>query len=98
MSHLASRRLRRACLPIVYCMAERLEPRRLLSAVSWDGGGDGVNWTNRFNWSTDQLPAADNDVTISSTAHPTVQIASGTQSIQSLVSDEAIMLSGSSAT
>jgi hypothetical protein len=32
------------------------------STVTWDGGGDGSSWFDRFNWSGDALPAATNDV------------------------------------
>ena len=73
---------------------EPLEDRRLLSAVSWDGGGDGTNWTDPLNWSNDALPGASDDVTISIAANPTIRLASGTQQIHSLVSDELISLVG----
>ena len=33
--------------------------------VSWDGGGDGVNWNDPLNWSGDALPGPANDVLIS---------------------------------
>src|SRR5687767_5453104 len=76
------------------CRAEALERRRLLAAVSWDGGGDGVNWTNNLNWSSNAVPGPNDDVTISVAANPTVLVPSGTQSIRSLVSDEAIRTTG----
>src|SRR4051812_38705188 len=31
---------------------ERLEVRRLLAAVAWDGGGDATNWSDPLNWSS----------------------------------------------
>jgi hypothetical protein len=31
---------------------------------AWDGGGDGVNWTDRFNWSLDLVPDGTIDVVI----------------------------------
>ncbi len=43
---------------------EPLERRRLLAAVSWDGGGDGANWNDPLNWSNDQLPTPADDVTL----------------------------------
>jgi hypothetical protein len=43
---------------------ESLEGRTLLAAVSWDGGGDGSNWTSAKNWSNDVVPDANDDVTI----------------------------------
>src|SRR5213075_1807364 len=48
----------------VSVFAQSLEPRRMLAAVSWDGGGDGFNWTDARNWSTDTLPTAADDVTL----------------------------------
>jgi hypothetical protein len=62
--------------------------------VSWDGGGDGTNWTDPLNWSTNALPQPADDVTISVGANPTILIPSGTQSINSLVTDEAIRTTG----
>ncbi|MBX3402365.1 MAG: hypothetical protein KF699_03030 [Phycisphaeraceae bacterium] len=38
------------------CAAEQLEPRILLAAVMWDGGGDGSSWSDPANWSGDRLP------------------------------------------
>ena len=43
---------------------EALENRRLLAAVSWDGGGDGSSWGDADNWSDDSVPTAADDVTI----------------------------------
>jgi hypothetical protein len=45
--------------------AEALENRAMLAAVSWDGGGDGLNWTSAKNWSGDVVPGASDDITIS---------------------------------
>jgi subtilase family serine protease len=42
---------------------EMLE-QRLLLAVNWDHGGDGVSWSDPANWSGDQLPGAQDDVRI----------------------------------
>ncbi|MGF1635410.1 MAG: hypothetical protein ACFCVE_16310 [Phycisphaerae bacterium] len=50
--------------PAVAPVVERMEQRRLLAAVSWDGGGDGVSWSDPLNWSGDVLPVAADDVTI----------------------------------
>src|SRR5262245_56780703 len=73
---------------------EWLEDRRVLSAVSWDGGGDGTSWSNRFNWSGDALPGAGDDVTINAAANVTITHASGSDTIKSLSSSNAINLSG----
>src|SRR5205085_7434037 len=34
--------------------------------VSWDGGGDGIDWSKPLNWSGDRLPTACDAVTIAS--------------------------------
>ena len=47
---------------------EPLEQRELLTAVSWDGGGDGSNWTDPLNWSNNLVPGAADDVTRSRSA------------------------------
>ena len=31
-------------------------------AVTWDGGGDGVDWHDPLNWDTDAVPGPDDDV------------------------------------
>ena len=72
---------------------ESLEPRTLLSSVAWDGGGDGVHWTDPLNWSSDVLPGANDDVTIGSAF--TVESA-GNVSIKSVTSTGHLsILSGS---
>jgi hypothetical protein len=43
---------------------EGLEPRMVLAAVFWDGGGGDLSWHNPLNWSADVLPGAGDDVTI----------------------------------
>ncbi|HQY88949.1 MAG TPA: hypothetical protein PK402_09830, partial [Tepidisphaeraceae bacterium] len=43
---------------------ESLELRRLLAAVGFDGGGDGVNWNDPLNWSNNALPTSNDDVTL----------------------------------
>src|SRR5262245_56135381 len=73
---------------------EHLEVRDLLALVTWDGGGDGVNWTDPINWSTNSLPGATDDVLIDIAANPTIHISSGTQSVQSLHSAENLVIDG----
>src|SRR5687768_12882936 len=73
---------------------EQLERRVLLAAVSRDGEAGTGNWHDPLNWSGDVVPGPADDVTISVAANPTVRITSGTQSIKSLRSDEALVLSG----
>jgi len=82
------------------CIVEQLESRLLLSAVSWDGGGDGTSWHDRYNWSGDALPGAADDVVINVAANPTIQFTSsaGSVSINSLSSDELMTISGGTLT
>ncbi|MEX2115039.1 MAG: hypothetical protein WD845_17730, partial [Pirellulales bacterium] len=77
---------------------EPLEDRRVLAPVSWDGGGDGVNWSDPINWSGDALPNSADDVTISVGGTITVTHASGSTTIRSVTSDENLTISGGSLT
>ena len=83
-------------VPVRVRRVEALEPRTLLAAVFWDGGGDGTSWADPANWSADQAPAPGDDVTIDVLADPLVRI-TGPQSIGSLASAEAIDLGGGGA-
>ncbi len=49
---------RRRLLPRI----ESLESRHLLAVVTWDGGGDNLNWEDPLNWDSDSLPALTDDV------------------------------------
>lgn len=73
--------------------SEPLERRTLLASIAWDGGGDGVNWSDARNWSSDQLPASADDVTVATAAGVTVQIV-GTQATRSLVASSPLRLTG----
>src|SRR2546430_1231285 len=73
---------------------QRLEPRRLLAAVSWDGGGDGSAWNDPFNWSGDQLPTSADDVTLATGGPVTLQGNGAT--IKSLVSSIPLTVLGQS--
>lgn len=48
--------------------------------IFWDGGGDGLNWSDKFNWSTDLLPVANQKVTINPAGSGSVTLSSGTYS------------------
>ena len=75
---------------------ETLEGRFLFSGVVWTGAGDGMNWTDSKNWSSDPaLPGAQDDVTIPASAG-TIHLASGDQSVHSLMTAEALSLDGGS--
>ena len=52
--------------------------------VSWDGGGDGVSWSDPLNWDGDFVPGPTNDVSISDSRDPTIRITSGTQAVRSI--------------
>ncbi len=75
---------------------QSLESRRLLAAVSWDGGAGTFAWTDPDNWSNNQLPTAADDVTIDIPAAITVTLASGAQSVNSLTSAEGLTISAGS--
>src|SRR3954469_9828833 len=49
----------------------------------WDGGGDGISWSNPLNWSNDVLPSANDDVMINA-ANVTVVHDTGTDSVHRL--------------
>lgn len=74
-------------------LIERLEIRVCLSAVSWDGGGDGLRWTDARNWSADVLPTAADDVSIN-LGTTSVQFDAGTHSVRSLVAMNPLVLQG----
>src|SRR5690349_2280776 len=78
-------------------IAEPLERRRLLTAISWTAQGDGINWTDPNNWSTGGLPHVADDVTINTTGSR-IQLTSGAQSIRSLTTNTPIDVSGGSLT
>ncbi len=72
---------------------EYLEGRRLLAAVAWDGGGDGINWTDPLNWSTNAVPTGSDDVTIAvAPVGPQIRIASGNNSVNSLSTTQPVLL------
>lgn len=75
---------------------ENFEPRQLLAAVAWDGGAGDNLWHSAANWSTNVVPTAADDVTISVPGSPLVTFNSsaGSQSIRSLVSDEELSFTG----
>ena len=75
---------------------EALERRTLLAAVFFNAQGDGTSWTDPHNWSSGALPQPADDVTINITDRRTITLASGAQSIHSLVSGNPIQLSGGS--
>ncbi|MCC7389864.1 MAG: hypothetical protein IT431_13975 [Phycisphaerales bacterium] len=75
---------------------EQLEARLVLASVVWDGGpsGTGTSWQDPANWAGDVLPANGDDVTISVAADPLILYSSGTLTLNSLMTDEDLRLSG----
>ncbi len=54
------------------------------AAVIWDGGGDGVLWTDLLNWSPDGIPASFEDVIFASVPPAARLLLAGNQSVGSL--------------
>ncbi len=81
-------------------LMEPLEARALLAAVSWDGGAGNALWHSATNWSNDAVPTSIDDVTIDVAASPTIiyNSASGARTVNSLVCNEALDISGGSLT
>jgi hypothetical protein len=72
---------------------EALEDRATPAAVSWDGGGDGTNWTDPRNWAGDVLPGPADDVAISAGSSTTVRYSDGTTTVHSLTSANPLIVS-----
>ena len=81
----------------VQWVVESLERRVLLAAVSWTGGGDGINWTDPKNWSTNALPGATDTVTINAAGNPTITIASGSQAVSTLTTSDPLTIANGAA-
>lgn len=72
---------------------ETLEPRALLAAVSWDGGGGDTLWSNPLNWSGNALPGVSDDVTIALGApQRTIVLDVGPTKVRSLALDETLVV------
>ncbi len=72
---------------------EWMEPRTLLSAVTWTGGAGDNNWDTAANWNIDSVPTPGDDVTINIAAN-VVHSSNVTDSINSLTSTEPLTVSG----
>lgn len=71
---------------------EALDSRTLLASVSWDGGGDGTSWMDANNWSSNALPTASDDVTISVAGNPSITIPSGTAMANTLACQKTLTI------
>jgi hypothetical protein len=82
-----------------HALLEHLEPRTLLAAVHWDGGGGDENWHNPLNWSGDVLPGPGDDVTIDIAGEAiTVRFSAGSATVASLFSTERLEMEGGALT
>ncbi len=97
-SRLGSNRPRRRGFRSIRPAIDILESRTLLSSVNWTGSGDGKTWTDAANWSDDAVPTSTDAVTINVAGSPTIQISSGSQSVESVDSTDPIAISGGSLT
>jgi hypothetical protein len=73
---------RRSRPAIARVAIETLESRRLLSAITWTGDGNGSSWSDPDNWSPESVPGASDDATIPSGSD--VQLGTGTFVVQDL--------------
>src|SRR5579872_3497276 len=96
-THRVRLRRHRTFQPIAACIAavESLEPRTLLSAVTWTGDGGDMNWNTAANWSTNNVPnvtppGAGDDVTIPSVSSSPITVTGARVEINSLNSCNAI--------
>ncbi len=62
--------------------------------VTWDGGGDGVSWHDRFNWSGDSVPGTNNDVLIPSASATNVYYQGAQPTVRGLVNHATLWLRG----
>jgi agmatine/peptidylarginine deiminase len=51
---------------------------------TWDGGGDGVSWSDANNWSNNTLPGASDDVVIATNGTFTVNVTGALTNVKSL--------------
>jgi IPT/TIG domain len=72
---------------------EAIEPRTLLSAISWTGAAGDNNWDTPTNWDSNSVPRSADDVTIDVAAN-VVHSDDVTDSINSLTSTEPLTISG----
>ncbi|RPI83952.1 MAG: hypothetical protein EHM42_07930, partial [Planctomycetaceae bacterium] len=79
-------------------VAEVLETRVLLTAISWDGGaGDGL-WSSALNWSTNVVPGSADDVTLDVAGDVTITVRGAPTAVASLVNRETLSIEGRIAT
>jgi len=64
--------------------------------VDWDGGGDGVSWSDPLNWEDDTLPAENDSVSIRAIGQVTVVYdnSAGTTNLRCIDSSESLSVTG----
>ncbi len=68
---------------------ERLEFRRVLATITWDGGAGTLNWNDANNWSTDAVPGlADTAVIPDLAGTPTISFTTATRSVGAIQTHE----------
>ena len=72
----------------------------MLSTISWTGLGDGRNWSDSRNWSSNSLPGSSDDVLISLVGAPTIiyDASVGNTTIRSLIGSDSLSIAGGSLT
>lgn len=73
---------------------EQLEARQLLSTLHWDGGGDGVTLTDRYNWECNQLPGIYDTAVINVASNPAIVHNAGTFKVKKLSLSEELSVNG----
>ena len=76
-----------------------LEARQLLALVAWDGGGDGVSWSDARNWDStlnDHVPGVSDDAVIAISAALAVNLPNTETRVRSLQSTASLAMSGGS--
>src|SRR5688500_12327079 len=77
-------------------MLQRLEARQFFAAVSWDGGRDTTSWTDPLNWSSNNLPTQNDDVTIEvASSNPIIKLQDASAAVNNLVTSEHVQVLGS---
>jgi len=64
------------------------------ATVTWDGGGDGLNWSDAANWSSNAVPGAVDDVIIDAPGDIIVRYGNVQPQVLSLVNRETLNIEG----
>ncbi len=63
---------------------EPLETRRVLTRISWSGGGDGSSWNQPSNWAGNKVPGLADDATINVASSTNINLPTGGIAVNSL--------------